>query len=84
MPRITYFAALPFSRDADGDFIAEAAIEVRSAQQAKGTASRMAAAEGGAVAFAKTGDPQLGEWDDAIILGRYGDVPDDLAPYTSD
>jgi len=43
----------------------------------------MAAAEGGAVAFAKTGDPQLGEWDDAIILGRYGDVPDDLAPYTS-
>jgi len=21
---------------------------------------------------------------DAVILGRYGDVPDDLAPYTSD
>jgi hypothetical protein len=33
---------------------------------------------------AKTGDPQLGEWEDAIILGPYGDVPDDLAPYTSD
>ena len=29
-------------------------------------------------------DPQLGEWQDAVILGRYGDVPDDLAPYTSD
>jgi hypothetical protein len=38
----------------------------------------------GAVAFSKTGDPQLGAWDDAVILGRYGDVPDDLAPYTSD
>jgi hypothetical protein len=37
----------------------------------------------GAVAFSKTGDPQLGEWADAIILGRYGDVPDDLAPYGS-
>jgi hypothetical protein len=38
----------------------------------------------GAVAFSKTGDPRLGEWNDAVILGRYGDVPDDLAPYTSD
>jgi hypothetical protein len=34
-----------------------------------------------AIAFSKTGDPQLGEWDDANILGRYGDVPDDLAPF---
>jgi hypothetical protein len=23
-------------------------------------------------------------WDDAVILGRYGDVPNDLAPYRSD
>jgi hypothetical protein len=83
MPRITNFAMPPFSRDADGDFIAEVAIEVRSAKQAKATASHMAAAERGAIAFPKTGDPQLGEWDDAIILGRYGGVPDDLAPYTS-
>jgi hypothetical protein len=45
----------------------------------------MEGAEGkGAVAFSKTGDPQLGEWEDAVILSRYGDVPDDLAPYTSD
>jgi hypothetical protein len=37
----------------------------------------------GAVAFSKTGDPQLGEWADAIILRRYGDVPDDLPPYAA-
>jgi hypothetical protein len=69
MSRITYFAVLPFSRDTDGDFLAEAAIDVRSAAEAKGTAARMAVAERGAVAFSKTGDPQLGEWDDAVILG---------------
>jgi hypothetical protein len=51
MPEITYFAVLPFSRTDDGDFLAEAAIEVRSAEQAKATASRMAAVERGAVAF---------------------------------
>jgi hypothetical protein len=84
MPRLTYFAVLPFSRDADGDFLAEAAIEVRSAEQARATASRMEGQGKGAVAFCKTGDPQLGGWDDAVILGRYGDVPDDLAPYTSE
>jgi hypothetical protein len=33
----------------------------------------------GAVAFPKTGNPLSGECD-AVILGRYGDVPDDPAP----
>jgi hypothetical protein len=30
--RITYFAVLPFSRTEDGDFLAETAIEVRTAE----------------------------------------------------
>jgi hypothetical protein len=80
---ITYFAVVPFSRTNDGDFLAEAAIEVPNADQARMTARRMAGTNRGAIAFSKTGDPQLGEWADAVILGRYGDVPDDLAPYTS-
>ena len=84
MVEITYFAVLPFSRTEDGDFLAETAIEMRTAEQAKAIAARMEAGERGAVAFSKTGDPQLAEWRDAVILGRYGDVPDDLAPYTSD
>ena len=84
METISYFAVLPLSRTDDGDFLAEAAIEMRSAEQARATASRMAGVERGAIAFSKTGDPQLGEWQDAVILGRYGDVPDDLAPDTSD
>jgi len=29
--RITYFAVLPFSRTEEGDFLAEVAIEARSA-----------------------------------------------------
>jgi hypothetical protein len=82
MASLTYFAVLPFSRTEDGEFLAEAAIEVRSADQARAMAARMEGAERGAVAFSKTGDPRAGEWGDAVILGRYGDVPDDLAPYT--
>jgi hypothetical protein len=41
MPEITYCAVLPFSRTEDGDFLAEAAIEVRSAEQARAMAARM-------------------------------------------
>jgi len=33
----------------------------------------------GAVAFARTGDPALGEFGDAEVLGSYGDVPADLS-----
>jgi hypothetical protein len=84
MPQVTYFAVLPFSRTEGGNFLAEATIEMHRAAQSKTTASRMAASERGAVAFSKTGDPQLGEWNDAVILGRYCDVPDDIVPYTSD
>ncbi len=84
MMTLTYFAVLPFSHSIDGDFIPEAAIEMRGAEQARATASRMVGEGRGAVAFSKTGDPATNEWQDAVILGRYGDLPDDLAPYTSD
>jgi hypothetical protein len=50
-------------------------MEMRSAEQAKAIASRMVAVDRGAIAFCKTGDPQLGEREDAAILDRYGDVP---------
>jgi hypothetical protein len=84
MATLTYFAVVPFSRTVEGDFLAEAAIEMRGAEHARTTAMRMASEGRGAVAFSKTEDPATNEWQDAVILGRYGDVPDDLAPYTSD
>lgn len=31
--------------------------------------------KGGAVAFSRTGDPETGEWADALILWVYGQVP---------
>jgi hypothetical protein len=33
----------------------------------------------GAVAFSRTGDPAIGEFSDAIVLGQFGSVPDDLS-----
>jgi hypothetical protein len=32
----------------------------------------------GAVAFSRTGDPLIGEFGDAKVLRKFGNVPDDL------
>jgi hypothetical protein len=32
----------------------------------------------GAIAFSRHGSPDLGEFDDAVILKTFGDVPDDF------
>jgi hypothetical protein len=33
----------------------------------------------GAVAFSRTGDPATGDFGDAMLIRRFGDVPDDLS-----
>jgi hypothetical protein len=35
--------------------------------------------ERGAVAFSRSGDPNIGEFDDAVILKTFGQVPEDFA-----
>jgi hypothetical protein len=35
-------------------------------------------ANAGAVAFSRSGDPNLGEFEDAVILKTFGDVPEDF------
>jgi hypothetical protein len=32
----------------------------------------------GAVAFSRTGDPEIGEWADAVVIARVGETPTDL------
>jgi hypothetical protein len=52
------------------------------AAQNKGHAERLAqraAQKGGAIAFSRCGDPQLGDWEDAEVIGVYGTVPEDAA-----
>ena len=46
-------------------------------------ATRRSVVEGrgriGAVAFSRTGDPMIGEFGDAQLLRKFGNVPDDLS-----
>lgn len=82
MAPLTYYVVLPFFRPAEGELAADEAIEAPSANAARTRAERVAGGKGGAVAFSRRGDPMLGEFDDAVILAKFGDVPDDLASFT--
>ena len=39
-------------------------------------------ANAGAVAFERAGDPNIGEFSDAVVLKKFGDVPEDLSAVT--
>jgi hypothetical protein len=75
MGTVTYYVALPFIRTEDGDLVPGEAQERQTASAAVREAQRMAATAAGAVAFSRTGDPGSGEFEDAIVIHRFGEVP---------
>ena len=77
MGAMTYYVALAFKRSEEGgDIIACDPKEARSADQAIRMAVSLARMEGhrGAIAFSRTGDPALGDFEDAVILKTVGEV----------
>jgi hypothetical protein len=72
---VTSYVALPFVRTEDGDLVAGEAKELQSSGAAVREAQRMATKAAGAVAFSRTGDPAGGEFEDAVVILRVGDVP---------
>lgn len=78
MTRLTYHVVLPFSRNDEGELCPGEPVECPSPAAATVQAQRLAARLGGAVAFSRTGDPDLGDYNDAVVMARVGDVPMDL------
>ena len=80
MADVTYYVALPFLEDDAGAPIAGAAEECQSSSAALRRAEIMSRSSGniGAVAFSRTGDHMMGEFNDARLLQKFGNVPDDL------
>jgi hypothetical protein len=79
----TYHVALAFIRSEEGDLVVGDAAEASSATAAIGRACAIASTKAGAVAFSRTGDPDLGEYGDAVILARFGETPPDIEPVAS-
>jgi len=79
MAAITYFVALPILAGDDGDLYAGEGIEAQSEREARSRASALAQGHAGAVAFSRSGDPSTGEYEPAVVLASYGDLPSDIA-----
>ena len=81
MADVTYYVALPFQQDETGEPVAGAAEELQSPNAAIRRADTLSRSPGvvGAVAFSRSGDPAIGEFGDAVVLRKFGDVPDDLS-----
>jgi hypothetical protein len=56
------------------------AIECRNAGAAILRAEILSRIQGnvGAIAFSRTGDPDVGKFEDAVVLKKFGEVPTDL------
>ena len=76
---VTYYVALPFIRTEDG-VAAGQPQEMQSEHAAIRRAEAMSRepANAGALAFKRNGDPNMGNFSDAIILKSFGTVPDNL------
>jgi hypothetical protein len=74
-----YYVALPFVR-VDGGLAPRDAVECPHAAAAIRRAEALARKDtnAGAVAFSRQGSPELGEFEDAVILKSFGDVPGDF------
>ena len=49
-----------------------------SAIAATSRARSLASGKAGVIAFARTGDPEVGEFADAVVLFKAGEVPEDV------
>jgi len=80
MAEVTYYVALSFVASDDGIAPGEA-TECLSANAAIMRAEALSRRPGcvGALAFSRTGDPSSGEFSDAKVVRKFGDVPDDLS-----
>jgi hypothetical protein len=78
MGSVTYYVAMAFERTEEGELVALDPTESQSSTQAISRARSLAMTKAGAVAFSRTGDPDIGEFADAVVLFTAGEVPDEL------
>jgi hypothetical protein len=76
---VTYYVALPFVRTEEG-IAAGQGQECPTEMSAIRRAATMSrdAANAGALAFKRTGDLDMGSFNDATILRTFGDIPENL------
>jgi hypothetical protein len=76
---ITYFVVQSFIVGRKGSVAADPPLQVPTLAQAARTAERLSFCKSAVIAFSRTGDPATGEYEPAMIICRFGDIPEDIA-----
>lgn len=71
---ITYYVVVPFGRNDEGDLVPLEPVEAQSGESVRRKASAAVAQHAGAVAFSRTGDPNTGDFGEAVVLATFGEV----------
>ena len=72
---VTYYVALSFVRNEEGELVPGESQDRQSASAAERLARKLSLTSAGAVAFSRTGEPGTGEFEDAVVIGTFGEVP---------
>jgi len=75
---VTYFVVQSFQRGKRGALIPDQPRQARDQGHCEFLAMRLAESRPAVVAFSRKGEPSTGDWEDAVIIAQYGDVPDEL------
>ncbi|HWK64146.1 MAG TPA: hypothetical protein VNS34_04355 [Rhizobiaceae bacterium] len=70
----TFFVVQSFERGRKGSLVADQPIETQGYEQATRMAERLSRRKAGVVAFARTGDPATGDFDEPVVIARYGSL----------
>lgn len=76
MPRTTLYVVQGVSEDELGQLVREEPVEFSSAGDAQRRAQTLASTQAGVVVWARSGDPDTGDWDEPRVVfraGRFGD-----------
>jgi hypothetical protein len=77
---VIYYVAMPFVPAEGGGLAPGQPMECPSEGAAMRRAEAMSRheANAGAVAFSRRGNPDLGDFEDAVVLKSFGEVPEDF------
>lgn len=75
---VTYFVVQSFQRGNKGMLVPDAPREARDQKHCERLALTLAQTSASVIAFSRSGDPDIGAWNDAVIIAQYGEDPAEL------